>query len=304
MRLFVDSAKIDEIKKAFELGICDGVTTNPTLIKMALEEEKTKGKEINIESYISNICQVVGIGGSVSLEVISIEANKMIEEAIMLFNRFNHIANNVVIKIPVNTFIEGKNKKNFEGLKATKKLSMIGIPVNATLVMSPEQAFLAAKAGAKFVSPFMARIDNYIREKLKINYQDNDFYGSEIAKRIIFNKIDCLLKKGNNNKNIDEIYNNNDLQNLFNSISDCGVYDGIDLVKKIIEIFSKYDFKSEVLASSIRNKVQVREVLRLGVGAITVPYNILGDMITHSKTENGLKVFCSNVVSEYEELFR
>jgi len=304
MKLFLDSAKIDEIKTLFEMGICNGVTTNPNLIKSAVENEKLKYKKINIENYISNICQTVGVGGDVSLEVISIEANQMIEEAKILFNKFNHIANNVVIKIPVNTFFKGKNENNFEGLKAIKKLSIINIPVNATIIMSPEQAFLAAKAGAKYVSPFMARLDDYIRDKININYQPNDFYDSEKTKKIILNKFDHFVKNETlDEKNISQIYNDNQYEILINDSTDCRIYDGIDLTKVIIEIFSKYNFGCEVLAASLRNKIQVREVLKVGVDAITVPFDLLSDMISHSRTENVLKFFCNNVAKEYETFF-
>ncbi len=135
MEFFIDTANLDEIKMASELGLVDGVTTNPSLIA----KEKCDFKE-----RIKEICEIVD--GPVSAEVVSIQTQKMVEEARELAS----IAPNVVIKIPMIT----------EGLKATKILAQEGIKVNMTLIFSPLQALLAAKAGAYFVSPFVGRLDD------------------------------------------------------------------------------------------------------------------------------------------------
>ena len=135
MKFFIDTANLDEIAKANELGLLDGVTTNPTLVS----RENRK-----FEDLIRGICKIVD--GPVSAEVISIEAEGMVKEARLLAN----LADNIVVKIPMIT----------EGIKATKILAKEDIRTNVTLVFSPLQALIAAKAGASFVSPFIGRLDD------------------------------------------------------------------------------------------------------------------------------------------------
>jgi len=135
MKFFIDTANIDEIREANKLGVLDGVTTNPSLIS------KVQGK---FEDVVLEICQEVN--GPVSAEVVSLDAEGMIREG----RELAKIHENVVVKIPIIT----------EGLKAIKQLESEGIRVNTTLVFSPTQALLAAKAGASFVSPFVGRLDD------------------------------------------------------------------------------------------------------------------------------------------------
>lgn len=137
MRLFVDTANVDEIKKANDLGVICGVTTNPSLIAK-------EGRDFfEVVKEITNI-----VDGPISAEVISLEADKMVEEAKVIIEKINN--KNVVIKIPM----------CIEGLKATKILSGMGIKTNVTLIFSAAQALLAARAGATYVSPFVGRIDD------------------------------------------------------------------------------------------------------------------------------------------------
>ncbi|MCB0414749.1 MAG: fructose-6-phosphate aldolase [Bdellovibrionales bacterium] len=135
MKFYIDTADIDEIKEANKLGILDGVTTNPTLVA------KTGKKNHDV---IKEICAEVD--GLVSAEVLSLEADKMYKEGLELAK----IADNVVVKIPMCD----------EGLKAVKKFASDGIKTNVTLVFSPLQALLVAKAGATLVSPFVGRLDD------------------------------------------------------------------------------------------------------------------------------------------------
>ncbi len=135
MKYFIDTANVDEIRKAAELGIIDGVTTNPSLI----------AKEGRVfEEVIKEITEIVD--GPISAEVVSIDAESMVREADELVK----IHDNVVIKVPMTA----------EGLKATNILSKKKIKVNVTLIFSATQALAAAKAGAAFVSPFVGRIDD------------------------------------------------------------------------------------------------------------------------------------------------
>ena len=135
MKFFIDTADIAEIKQAVELGVLDGVTTNPTLVS------KVPGK---FEDILKSICKIVD--GPVSAEVISLDAEGMIREG----RELARIHKNIVVKIPITK----------EGLKAIKQLESEGIHVNVTLIFSATQALLAAKAGASFVSPFVGRIDD------------------------------------------------------------------------------------------------------------------------------------------------
>jgi transaldolase len=135
MKLFIDSAEIDEIREAASWGILDGCTTNPSLIAKS-------GRRF--EDVVVEICKIVG--GPVSAEVISTEARGMIEEGRRLAKLHEHI----VVKCPMLP----------EGLKATRALADEGIRVNVTLVFHPGQALLAAKAGAAYISPFVGRLDD------------------------------------------------------------------------------------------------------------------------------------------------
>ena len=135
MKLFIDTANIDDIREANLLGVIDGVTTNPTLVSK-------EGKDFM--SIIKEICQIVD--GPISVEAVSTDSEGMLKEA----REFAQVHSNVVVKLPMTR----------DGLIATKQLATEGIRVNMTLVFSPTQALLAAKAGAAFVSPFVGRLDD------------------------------------------------------------------------------------------------------------------------------------------------
>ena len=135
MKIFIDTANIEEIKKANEMGVICGVTTNPSLIA----KEGRVFKEV-----VAEIASIVD--GPISAEVISLETEKMVEEALEL----SKIHKNIVIKIPMTA----------EGLKAVSILSKKGIKTNVTLIFSPSQALLAARAGASYVSPFVGRLND------------------------------------------------------------------------------------------------------------------------------------------------
>lgn len=135
MKIFIDTANVNEIREANDMGVICGVTTNPSLIV----KEGRDFKEV-----IKEITEIVD--GPISAEVISLEATKMVEEAIPL----TEIHKNIVIKLPM----------TIEGLKACKKLTEMGVKTNVTLIFSASQALLAARAGATYVSPFLGRLDD------------------------------------------------------------------------------------------------------------------------------------------------
>lgn len=157
MKIFLDTANLDEIRQGVDLGVVDGVTTNPTLVA---KENKP------FREHILEICDIVK-DGAVSAEVVSTDTAGMLREA----HEIATWAPNIVVKIPTTV----------DGVRALAKLSKEGIRVNMTLVFSPTQALLVAKAGAYFVSPFVGRLDdvsengmNLVREILEI-YRAYDF---------------------------------------------------------------------------------------------------------------------------------
>ncbi|MCH8329563.1 MAG: fructose-6-phosphate aldolase, partial [Nanoarchaeota archaeon] len=135
MKIFLDTANVDELRKAVEIGICDGVTTNPTLIMK-------EGKD-----YVETLKEIAKIvNGPISAETISLDAEGMVKEG----KEFAKIHKNIVIKVTMTP----------EGMKACRALTKSGIKVNTTLVFSANQALLAAKAGTYFTSPFLGRLDD------------------------------------------------------------------------------------------------------------------------------------------------
>jgi transaldolase len=143
MKFFIDTANIGEIKKGIEMGLVDGVTTNPTLLSKEKKDPQLVIKEI-LET----------VDGPVSLEVIAKDAEGMCEEA----RKLASLGNNAVIKIPMTE----------EGIKAVRTLSLEGIKTNVTLIFQPIQALIAAKAGATYVSPFIGRLDDLAQKGMTI----------------------------------------------------------------------------------------------------------------------------------------
>ena len=208
MKIFLDSANIDEIKTLSETGIIDGVTTNPSLIAKS---------GMNFIDAIEKICSI--INGPVSAEVTGVDQTTMVKEG----EKLSKIAPNVVIKVPL----------TMEGLKACKTLSDEKISVNVTLCFNAAQAILAAKAGATYISPFIGRLD------------------------------------------------------------DIGA-DGMNLISEIVEIYNIYNFKTEVLAASIRGVQDVVDSAKFGADIATIPTNILRSMYLHPLTDKGLDAFLSD----------
>ena len=272
MKIFVDSARLDEIEKSYSYGIADGVTTNPSLLKKAVEKLQKDGEKITISDYIKKIL-IAAEGTPVSLEVTEFEYKGMVKQAKKLFKLFNPVANNVYIKIPVNPSFEENPGRDFDGIRTIKALADVGIPVNCTLVFTPEQALLAAKAGARIVSPFAGRIDDYIRSENDISFKKTDYFPAN----------------GWINKD-DDVYDDN------------GVVSGIDLVGQIINVYLNYGIETEVLAASIRNTRQVKEAAILGADIATLPFSVIQDLLKHYKTFEGMKKFTADIVPEYAAL--
>jgi len=177
MKFFIDTANLDEIREANELGMIDGVTTNPSLV--------AKEGDVDFKEHIAKICSVVK--GDVSAEVTAIDTEAMLKEG----REYAKIAPNVVVKCPL----------TLDGLKATRILTQEGTGVNVTLCFSAAQAILAAKAGAKYISPFIGRLDDIatdgmqlIRDIVQI-YDNYDFDTQVLAASIRhpMHIVDCAL---------------------------------------------------------------------------------------------------------------
>jgi transaldolase len=209
MKFFLDSANLGEIREAAELGLIDGVTTNPSLI--------AKEGGVDFKRHIAAVCEMVA--GDVSAEVTSLDTEGMLREG----REYARIAPNVVIKCPLTR----------DGLKATRQLTSEGIKVNVTLCFSAAQAILAAKAGAAYVSPFVGRLDDV----------------------------------GQN---------------------------GLAVLTEIVEIYRNYEWRTQVLASSVRHPIHVIEAARAGADVATMPFKVLGQLFDHPLTDKGLEQFLND----------
>ena len=168
MKFFIDTASLDEIRAAAELGVLDGVTTNPSLIAKIVKDP-TNFTYADFKAHIAKICEIVD--GPVSAEVTTLKSEEMIAQG----EELAAIHKNIVVKCPLTV----------DGLKAIRHFSQNGIKTNATLVFSPTQALLAAKAGADFVSPFVGRLDDISADGMELVRQivtiyDNYGYLTEV----------------------------------------------------------------------------------------------------------------------------
>ena len=208
MKFFIDSADLGEIKKALALGLCDGVTTNPSLVAKTGRKFDDVLKEI-----------VALKPGPISAEVTALDCDGMLKEA-------EHLAAfgpDIVIKVPL----------IIEGLKAVKLLSAKGIKTNVTLCFSAVQALLAAKAGATYISPFVGRLDDISQ-------------------------------------------------------------DGMELIEQILEIYSNYGFKTQVLVASVRHPIHVLRSARIGADVATIPFSVIAQPANHPLTKSGLDKFLAD----------
>ena len=177
MKFFIDTANLDEIREANELGLIDGVTTNPSLV--------AKEGDVDFKEHISKICSMVK--GDVSAEVTALDTEGMLKEG----REYAAIAQNVVVKCPL----------TLDGLKATRILTSEGTGVNVTLCFSAAQAILAAKAGAKYISPFIGRLDDIATNGMQlisdiVRIYDNYGFATEVLAASIrhpMHIVDCAL---------------------------------------------------------------------------------------------------------------
>ena len=224
-----------------------------------------------MSTYIKKILELCK-GIPVSLEVLGTTYEEMVAEGKLLYKKFNPVSKNVYVKIPVNPCMDLKCKNSSDGIKAIKELSKSKIPINCTLIFTPEQSLLAAKAGASFVSPFVGRVDDYLRSTAHLKFDKSDYYPKQ------------GFKKG---KKI---------------LEDNGIVSGVDLIRETRIIFDNKKIKAELLAASIRNVRQFREVAEEGADIATVPYDVIKKLLTHFKTAEGMRNFTKDIVPEYAKL--
>ncbi len=160
---------------------------------------------------------------------------------------------------------------HFDGLRAIHTLAGEDIPVNCTLIFTPEQALLAARAGPGIVSPFSGRVDDLLRETNGLSFEKTDYFPA------------AGLEEG-------EV------------IDDNGVVSGVDPVEQCVDILSQAESPAEVLAASIRNPRQAREVALAGAHISTLPFDVLRELLVHVKTVEGMEKFTRDVVPDYAEL--
>jgi transaldolase len=277
MKLFLDTANLEHIKEAVSWGIIDGVTTNPSLIRQAASVMRNAAGEIDMESYIKNILAIAGRTRPVSLEVAGLTEDEMFEQGMLLYETFNQVAGNVIIKIPVCTVSSTGNTDAFAGIKAISRLDDERVPVNATLVFTPEQALLAAKAGADYVSPFVGRVDDRIRRLAGVTFDKSDYFPLDGIRS--GDTIGCVVE-------------------------DHGLVSGIDMVESIATIFDQYEIETEIIAASIRNPIQVREAALAGADIVTMPFDVMQGMVRHPGTSEGIDAFTADLVPEYLALLK
>jgi transaldolase len=209
MKFFIDTANLAQIKEANELGILDGVTTNPSL----MAKEGIRGQDA-INQHYKTICEMVD--GDISAEVLTTEFATIVEEG----KKLAALHPNIVVKVPMIK----------EGVKAIKWFTDNGIRTNCTLIFSAGQAILAAKAGASYISPFLGRID------------------------------------------------------------DSG-WDGMQLIEQIAQIFAIQQYKTEILAASIRSPNHIIQAAQAGAHVCTCPLEPILGLLKHPLTDLGLAKF-------------
>jgi len=270
MKIYIDSADLEQIKSARSYGILDGVTTNPSLIKKAVGTMQDRGEQVDMRQYLENLLTEAG-DVPVSLEVIGSDYEAMVRQGRFLYEIFNPVAGNVLVKIPVDPAFSRGAKTHFEGIQAIRTLTGEGVPVNCTLIFTPEQALLAAKAGASIVSPFAGRVDDHLRKLNNMSFSKNDYFPAEGMDAAQVPDID-------------------------------GIVSGIDLVAECADLLARHGHEAEVLAASLRNPRQTREAAQVGAHIATLPFAVIEELLTHDLTMEGMKLFTDDVVPEYAEL--
>ena len=268
--IFADTAILDEIMPLYEAGIVQGVTTNPTLLKKAGAKSWDEAKKI-----MKAICDYMN-PNPVSLELTRLEAQAMIEQA----RELHALGENSVIKVPIGGYQAINPAYDpYTGLKVIYALWQADIRVNCTLVFNSTQAFWAALAGATYISPFMGRLADYLEKNDRPSLPPgNSLYGF----------LDHADGKGGKDK--PPAVANTEYVAADGPRKDAGTR----LIHEITTIFANYDIQALVLASSLRNPVQLSECLLAGADILTVPAHILQTVPNHPLSDAGMKTFAAD----------
>ena len=239
MKIFLDTAEIEEIKDVKDR--IDGVTTNPSLLLEAASKRKEKGEKVELKDYISELCATLGHEKPISLEVIGPSIREMICQGRKLYLMFNHVAGNVWVKIPVSV----------DGLYAIRQLKKEKIPINTTLIFTPQQALIAGYANADVVSPFAGRLDDYLAKKAGWDKKKDEYFP---VNGIKYPGLDAL-------------------------VLDDKVVSGVNLVYLTADAFKELGIECKVLSASLRYKEHVIESLQAGAHIATMPRKVYDDFM-------------------------
>ena len=262
-QIFADSAAIEEITPLYQAGIISGVTTNPTLLKKAGAKSEQHAQEMCLA-----LLELVA-PNPVNIELTSLTESQMVAQA----KTIAAWGENVVIKVPVGGYEAiDKYYDRYTGIKVIRALWQMDIKTNATLVFNSTQALWASLAGASYISPFLGRLADYA-------------YANDHPERT----------PGNSLYWVEEHKNAANDQNVANSayVASGGSRKdmGPRLIQEISTIFTNYDIRTEILAASFRNLVQVTECLLAGADILTVPTKILEEVADHPLTSAGMQSF-------------
>ena len=265
-RIFADTADYDAIKRLYQAGIINGVTTNPTHLKKAGARNWDEAKE-----RMQAICRLLD-PCPVSLELTELEPETMIRQA----EELHALGENSIIKVATGGYQQiDRSLDPFTGLKVMRALWERDIPVNATLIFNSTQAFWASLCGAVYVSPFLGRIADYL-------------YQHDHPERASGNALYWI--EDHKNAHEDQHVANTEYVASGGKRKDAGMR----LVREIVAIFTIYDIRSEVLAASFRNFAQVSEALLAGADILTVPTELLMKVADHPLSDEGMATFVAD----------
>jgi len=239
MDIYIDDGRLGNIRTAFGFGIVSGITTNPSLLAEAAKQ--LEGRDL--DQYLREILSSDFLADRpVSLQVPGGDTETMYSQAMKAWERYRYCGSRLVIKIPINPSLRGDGELDRDGLKTVDRLSDEAIPVNVTLIMTPSQALAAADAGARYVSPFAGRIDDYLRERAGRAFGKGDYFPA-----------------GGDPQLGDDGY---------------GSVSGVHLVKGCVQRLMGYP-DTKVLAASTRNARQLWEFEQVRARITTAPLPVI-----------------------------
>lgn len=253
----LDSANLEEIKKVKELGLLGGVTTNPLIIKRGLKESKYRGEFLTLAKKILDLAE----GKPVFFQAVGHSAEELEEQAERIYEKLRKYGN-PHIKIPFNPSL-GKKDDVYAGIEAIRRLKGKRIPILATAVVTPTQAFLAALAGADYSVLMLRPYDNIVAEELGLKLADDGFLDDNQVAR------ECAKK-------------DKTLPNSFFT-------SGIDTLRRVNRIFKRNNLETKLLIAGIRNVVQLSTVLEEGVDSVTLPYKVFCNIFPHEGTRRFIR---------------